>query len=101
MFYFEGIGLENLISVATDVYGKMSVSSLIECVEKALADGQIPLMVCATSGTNPLGAFDPLEAISEVCKKYDMWLHSDGALGKSSNKMEGFYIPSHYLTCDY
>ena len=32
---------------------------------------------CAT----PIGAFDPLEAIADVCRRHDVWLHVDAAHG--------------------
>lgn len=32
-------------------------------------------------GTTVLGAFDPLESISDVCKKYNLWFHVDAAWG--------------------
>ena len=36
-----------------------------------------PLMVAATSGTTVLGAYDDLNALSDVCHKHGIWLHCD------------------------
>lgn len=37
----------------------------------------MPFLVSATSGTTVLGAFDPLEAIADVCQRHGLWLHVD------------------------
>lgn len=31
----------------------------------------------ATAGTTVYGAFDPLIAISDICRKYGVWMHVD------------------------
>uniref|UniRef100_A0A669D4U8 Glutamate decarboxylase 2 n=1 Tax=Oreochromis niloticus TaxID=8128 RepID=A0A669D4U8_ORENI len=45
--------------------------------------GFVPFFVSATAGTTVYGAFDPLIAISDICKKYNIWMHVDGAWGGS------------------
>lgn len=40
-----------------------------------------PVMVCATSGTTVLGAFDDIAAIAEVCGRHGIWLHADASWG--------------------
>lgn len=42
-----------------------------------LAQGFVPFFVSATAGTTVYGAFDPLIAISDICKKYNIWMHVD------------------------
>lgn len=42
-----------------------------------LLQGFVPFFVSATAGTTVYGAFDPLIAISDVCKKYNVWMHVD------------------------
>lgn len=42
-----------------------------------IVQGFVPFFVSATAGTTVYGAFDPLNAISEICKKYNVWMHVD------------------------
>lgn len=39
--------------------------------------GFVPFFVSATAGTTVYGAFDPLIAISDICRKYSVWMHVD------------------------
>ncbi|KAH0627529.1 hypothetical protein JD844_003330 [Phrynosoma platyrhinos] len=39
--------------------------------------GFVPFLVSATAGTTVYGAFDPLIAIADICKKYKIWMHVD------------------------
>lgn len=42
-----------------------------------LSQGFVPFFVSATAGTTVYGAFDPLIAISDICRKYGVWMHVD------------------------
>uniref|UniRef100_A0A8C8VJG8 Glutamate decarboxylase 2 n=1 Tax=Pelusios castaneus TaxID=367368 RepID=A0A8C8VJG8_9SAUR len=44
-------------------------------------NGFVPFLVSATAGTTVYGAFDPLLAIADICKKYKIWMHVDAAWG--------------------
>ena len=65
-----GIGREQVRYITTDSFGKMNPKALTQQIEKDLAAGFQPFFVNATAGTTVLGAFDPIEPISKVCKKY-------------------------------
>ncbi|CAG7834905.1 unnamed protein product [Allacma fusca] len=78
---FEGIGTDNVIGVKVDSRGKMKPDELEEQVKKVLSEGKEPFLVIATAGTTVIGAFDPLEPIAEICKKYKLWFHVDAAWG--------------------
>uniref|UniRef100_A0A667YP57 Glutamate decarboxylase 2 n=1 Tax=Myripristis murdjan TaxID=586833 RepID=A0A667YP57_9TELE len=53
------------------------------CIKKLCKQLSFIPLQCATAGTTVYGAFDPLIAISDVCKKYNIWMHVDGAWGGS------------------
>lgn len=78
---FAGIGRDNIRYIATNDQAEMRVDLLEEQVKKDLEAGLTPFFVNATAGTTVLGAYDPLEDLSVVCKKYKLWLHCDAALG--------------------
>lgn len=76
-----GLGSDALIQVPIDDDGCMNVVELEKLIVENKNNGGTPLLVCATSGTTVLGAFDPIDKISNICKKHDLWLHVDGAWG--------------------
>ncbi len=48
----------------------------------------MPFFVSATAGTTVYGAFDPLMAIADICKKHDVWMHVDVSRSASLNLRE-------------
>ena len=59
----------------------MDVEKLELQIEADVNLGFIPLLVAASAGTVATGAVDPVKTIAEICEKYDLWLHADGAYG--------------------
>lgn len=43
--------------------------------------GDLPFCVVAQLGSVNVGAVDPVGALADVCAKYGVWLHGDGACG--------------------
>uniref|UniRef100_A0A8C1YIH3 Glutamate decarboxylase 2 n=1 Tax=Cyprinus carpio TaxID=7962 RepID=A0A8C1YIH3_CYPCA len=78
-----GIGTESVICIKADERGKMIPSDLERRIIEAKQKGYVPFFVSATAGTTVYGAFDPLMAIADICKKHDIWMHVDGAWGGS------------------
>lgn len=96
-----GLGMNAVIKVPTDDYGRMLPDKLDELIQKAIDSDQAPFMVGCTSGnwmafllfclthsrsfslpgTTVFCAFDPLDKIAEVCSKYKIWMHVDACLG--------------------
>ena len=76
-----GIGTDNLISIASDAKGRIDPTALTAAIEKDIAAGRKPFFLSLTAGTTVVGAYDDIEACSVIAKKYDLWLHIDGAWG--------------------
>jgi glutamate/tyrosine decarboxylase-like PLP-dependent enzyme len=72
-----GFGDRAVTTVESDDQGRMLAGGLAE----ALAAHSGPAIVCAQAGDVNSGAFDPLDAIADVCEEHGAWLHVDGAFG--------------------
>ena len=72
-----GLGNESVVAVETDGEGRISVSDL----EATLAAGTGPVIVCLGAGEVHTGAFDDFAAAIPVARRYDAWVHVDGAFG--------------------
>ncbi|XP_058423386.1 acidic amino acid decarboxylase GADL1 [Diceros bicornis minor] len=81
---FLGIGTDNVCFVETDGRGKMIPEELEKQIWQARKEGAAPFLVCATSGTTVLGAFDPLDEIADICEQHGLWLHVDASWGGSA-----------------
>ncbi|MDE0883879.1 MAG: pyridoxal-dependent decarboxylase, partial [Myxococcota bacterium] len=79
-----GIGVNNVVKVASDAQTRMIPEALTQAISKSRAAGYTPFFVGATAGTTVTGAFDPLEALSEICQSEGLWFHIDGAFGGSA-----------------
>lgn len=83
-----GFGLDNVIKIPVDAQYAMQPAALEEQIIADIAAGKKPCIVVATLGTTSTLAFDPLDAIAAICKKYQIWLHIDAAYAGSA-----FFLP--------
>lgn len=79
-----GIGQKYLRKIEVDETYAMRPESLERAIQADLADGIRPMAVVASIGTTGCAAVDPLRAIGEICRKYDVWLHVDAAYAGSA-----------------
>jgi len=76
-----GIGTDRIVRVPLDSERRMDPSQLAMILAD-LRERKVPIVaVCAAACATPIGAFDPLVAIAEVCQHYQVWLHVDAAHG--------------------
>lgn len=79
-----GMGTDNVIKIKTDdITGKIIPADLEARVIESIEKGDQPLFAVATCGTTVAGAYDPIEEMADICEKYKIWLHLDGAWGGS------------------
>ena len=78
-----GVGRRALRRIAVNENIQLDPQILLQTIEADLASGKTPFCVVATTGTTNTGAVDDLMAIAEICQRYDLWLHVDGAYGGS------------------
>jgi|HubBroStandDraft_6_1064221.scaffolds.fasta_scaffold07001_2 aromatic-L-amino-acid decarboxylase len=76
-----GLGRKALRRIAVNEKLQLDSQILEQTIKADLASGKNPFCVVATTGTTNTGAVDDLMAIAEICRRYDLWLHVDGAYG--------------------
>ncbi len=78
-----GLGTANCIAVPSREF-KMDVEALKATLERLEKEKRPVLAVVATAGSTATGSFDDLDAIGELCERFGVWFHVDGAHGASA-----------------
>ena len=73
-----GIGTDNVVKLETNMNGTVNIERSIPVIEELFAQNKRPFVWSCTAGSTVHGAFDDFNAIAELCRKYDMWMHVDG-----------------------
>ena len=76
-----GIGRRSIRLIACDEQGRMKIDALRAAIERDLAADTLPMAIVATAGSTYSGAIDPLAAIGEIAREFDVWFHVDAAYG--------------------
>jgi len=76
-----GIGSDNVRTVGVNERFQIRIDDLIAKITEDLAAGHLPFCVVATAGTVATGAFDPLAQVSQVARRFDLWMHVDASYG--------------------
>ena len=76
-----GMGRDNLRLIPTDEEFRMLPAQLESAIKQDIASGKLPVAIVATTGTVNTGAIDPLIDIADIAKRFDIWMHVDGAYG--------------------
>ncbi len=79
-----GVGLEGLRKIGIDSQFRMDVAELERAIQEDIAAGWRPFAVVATVGTTSTTSIDPVAQIADICERYGLWLHVDGAYGGSA-----------------
>ncbi len=76
-----GLGTSNLVRVGLDERRRMDAGQLDATLAALRAKGHPIVAVVACACSTPVGAFDQLEEIADVCGRHGAWLHVDAAHG--------------------
>jgi glutamate/tyrosine decarboxylase-like PLP-dependent enzyme len=79
-----GIGRRALRRIAVNENLQLDPQALEQAIAEDRAARRKPFCVVATAGTTNSGTVDDLVALSEICRRHDLWLHVDGAYGASA-----------------
>ncbi|NOY28857.1 MAG: aspartate aminotransferase family protein [Planctomycetes bacterium] len=76
-----GLGTEQVVRVPIDGRRRMDANQLDSILSDLRIRGVPIVAVAAAACTTPIGAFDPLVEIADVCRRHEVWLHVDAAHG--------------------
>ena len=76
-----GIGRDNVRLIEVDERFKIRIDDLVAKISEDLKAGHLPFCVVANAGTVNTGAFDPLAEVSEVARRFNLWMHVDASYG--------------------
>ena len=79
-----GLGTDNVVRVGLDARRRMDPEQLDQTLRGLRREKRPILAVVACSCSTPIGAFDPLAEIADVCRRHEVWLHVDAAHGGSA-----------------
>lgn len=74
-----GYGEKNLVLIETDEQYAMRPDVLAETIHDDIVKGYMPAAVVAAMGTTSSTALDPIRAIGEICRRYNLFFHVDAA----------------------
>src|SRR5262249_43266672 len=76
-----GLGTNQIVVAALDDRRRMDPNRLEESLRDLRSRGVPIVAVVATSCATPIGAFDELVDIADICRRHEVWLHVDAAHG--------------------
>jgi len=101
-----GIGTDQVLRIPLDAQRRIDANQLDTMLTDLRARNVPIVAVSAAACATPIGAFDPLVDIVEVCRRHEVWLHVDAAHGGAaclSNKyrhlVEGLHLADS-VVCD-
>jgi L-2,4-diaminobutyrate decarboxylase len=76
-----GLGTDQIVLAGLDARRRMDPNQLDDILADLRQRGVPIVAVSAAACATPIGAFDPLQEIAEVCRRHEVWLHVDAAHG--------------------
>ncbi|HWR15213.1 MAG TPA: pyridoxal-dependent decarboxylase, partial [Terriglobales bacterium] len=79
-----GIGRKALRRIPVNARLQLDVALLDRQIQADVIAGFKPFAVVGTAGTTNSGAVDDLNALANICERYGLWFHVDGAYGAAA-----------------
>jgi glutamate/tyrosine decarboxylase-like PLP-dependent enzyme len=76
-----GLGRDAVRLIPTGADGGIDLVALAEAIDEDMAAGRTPFCLIGTAGSVDVGAFDDLDALADLARDRNLWLHVDGAFG--------------------
>ena len=76
-----GLGTNHVVRVGLDDRRRMDPNRLADALRDLRAKNHPIVAVVSCACSTPIGAFDVLEDVADVCQRYGVWLHVDAAHG--------------------
>lgn len=76
-----GLGTKQVQKTPLDNRRRMDPIHLDQMLTECRENGKKVIAVAAAACATPIGAFDPINAVADVCEKHGVWLHVDAAHG--------------------
>jgi glutamate/tyrosine decarboxylase-like PLP-dependent enzyme len=73
-----GLGEKNILNLPTDAEGRLRADALAAALESSPSQ---PTILVLQAGDLNIGAFDNFETLIPIAKKFNAWVHIDGAFG--------------------
>lgn len=74
-----GVGEQNVRKIASRADLTIDLDKLTAAIQQDRENGLAPFVVVGTAGTTAAGGIDPLERLSEICDRENLWFHVDAA----------------------
>ena len=76
-----GIPKQNLRLIEIDDHRRLRCDRLEAFLTRDSEKGPLAGIVCSSAGTANSGTIDPLDQISDLCRRFGVWHHIDGSYG--------------------
>jgi L-2,4-diaminobutyrate decarboxylase len=76
-----GLGTNQIVSADLDDRRRMDANRLDDTLRELRSRGVPIVAVSGAACATPVGAFDPILEIVDVCRRHEVWLHIDAAHG--------------------
>jgi L-2,4-diaminobutyrate decarboxylase len=76
-----GIGTDHIVPAVLDSRRRMDPNRLDESLKDLRTRGVPIIAVSGAACATPIGAFDPIAEVVDVCRRHEVWLHMDAAHG--------------------